>query len=215
MKFNTLQQKFTSGCCAFVRVVQSINGWTEPCGLDYKNGEHFAARSGFGFEEWMNSDVMEIEPGKQLIHIEAFRQGLDPNTIGYGPLYLWMYSKPKNKPHKKFLVGIIRNYTIQSKEEVQKLIGENKIISKLQDSIRKIEKLDSRIKASAPKELEKKLKDKQEKKFNLLVDKRDVKILPRAEWIELPSEIFRHNRFVAYFKWNEGLRRYLKNNINY
>ncbi len=40
-------------CCAFVRVVQSDNGWTKPCGLDYRQGDHFAARSGFGFEEWM------------------------------------------------------------------------------------------------------------------------------------------------------------------
>jgi hypothetical protein len=35
MKFNTLQQKFTSGCSAFVRVVQSNNGWVKPCDLDY------------------------------------------------------------------------------------------------------------------------------------------------------------------------------------
>ena len=43
-------------CCAFVRVVQSDNGWTKPCGLDYGHGNHFASGSGFGFEEWMNSD---------------------------------------------------------------------------------------------------------------------------------------------------------------
>ena len=211
MKSYTLQQKFTNGCCAFVRVVQSNNGWTEPCGLDYRNGAHFAAHSGFGFEEWMNSDVMEIEPGKQLIHIEAFRLGFNPEKIGNGPLYLWMYSKPKSLPSKKYLVGVIKKYTLQSEDEVQNLICDNNIIRKLQDSIDKIEKLDSRIKASAPKELEKKLKDKQEKKFNLLVDKKDIKILPKVEWIELPSNVFRHKRFRAYYNLSTHLQQYIKN----
>ncbi len=211
MKSFTLQQKFTNGCCAFVRVVQSNNGWTEPCGLDYRNGAHFAAHSGFGFEEWMNSDVMEIEPGKQLIHIEAFRHGFNPENINNGPFYLWVYSKPENLPSRKFLVGVIKNYTFQSEDEVQKFICDNNIIKKLQDSIKKIEKLDSRIKDLAPETIENKLKCKKEKKFNLLVDKKDIKILPTAEWIELPSDIFRHKRFRAYYNLSTHLQQYIKN----
>lgn len=201
-------------CCAFVRLVQSDNGWTKPSGLDYGHGAHFAAHSGFGFEEWMNSDLMEIEPGKQLIHIEAFRLGFNPEKIGYGPLYLWIYSKPKSQPSKKFLVGVIKNYTLQSEGDVQKLICDNNIIRKLQDSIDRLEKLDSRIKASAPETIEKKLKCNKEKKFNLLVDKKDIKILPRVEWIELPSNIFRHKRFVAYYNLSDQLNEFLTNNIN-
>jgi hypothetical protein len=198
--------------CAFVRVVQSNNGWTEPCGLDYKEGDHFATRSGFGFEEWMNSPLMEIEPGKQLIHIEAFRIGFKPENIGKS-LYLWVYSKRKNLHSKKYLVGVIKKYTIQAEDEVQNLICDNNIIRKLQDSIEKIEKLDSRIKASAPETIEKKLKCMKEKKFNLLVDKKDIKILPEVEWIELPSNLFRHNRFVAYYNFNEQLHDFLTINI--
>ena len=196
-------------CCAFVRVVQSNNGWTKPCGLDYKEGDHFAARSGFGFEEWMNSPLMEIEAGKQLIHIEAFRIGFNPKNIGK-PLYLWVYSKPKNLPSRKYLVGVIKNYRVLLEDEVQNLICDNNIIRKLQDSINNIENLDSRIINSAPETIEKKLKCKKEKKFNLLVDKKDIKILPEADWIELPSDLFRHNRFVAYYNLSEGLLNSLK-----
>ena len=189
-------------CCAFVRVVQSNNGWTEPCGLDYKEGDHFAARSGFGFEEWMNSPLMEIEPGKQLIHIEAFRIGFNPKNIGK-PLYLWVYSMEENEPSRKYLVGVIKKCSVQSREKVQNLICDNNISRKLQDSIDKIEKLDSRIKASAPETIEKKLKCKEENKFNLLVDKKEIKILPEVEWIELPSDLFKHKRFVSYYNLNE------------
>ncbi|MFN5218412.1 MAG: hypothetical protein ACK5CL_06560 [Sphingomonadales bacterium] len=201
-------------CCAFVRVVQSNNGWIKPCGLDYGHGNHFASGSGFGFEEWMNSPLMEVESGKQLIHIEAFRIGFNSKNMGK-PLYLWVYSKPKNLPSRKFLVGVIKNYRVLLEDEVQKFISENNIIRKLQDSIKNIENLDSRIINSASETIEKKLKCKKEKKFNLLVDKKDIKILPKVEWIELPSNVFRHKRFVAYFKWNEPLSRFLQNNINY
>ncbi len=199
-------------CCAFVRVVQSNNGWTEPCGLDYKEGDHFAARSGFGFEEWMNSPLMEIEPGKQLIHIEAFRIGFNPKNIGK-PLYLWVYSVEENEPSRKYLVGVIKEYSVQSREKVQHLICDNNIIGKLQDSIDKIEKLDRLIKASAPETIEKKLKCKEENKFNLLVDKKEIKILPEVEWIELPSDLFKHKRFVAYYNLNEQLHEFLTINI--
>lgn len=199
-------------CCAFVRVVQSNNGWSKPCGLDYKEGDHFAARSGFGFEEWMNSPLMEIEPGKQLIHIEAFRIGFNPKNIGK-PLYLWVYSKPKNLPSRKYLVGVIKNYSVQSSEKVQNSINNNIIIPKLREDIQKMDKLDDSKKALALEILEKKLEDLDEKKFNLLVDKKDIIILPKVEWIELPNDIFRHKRFVAYYNLNEQLHEFLTINI--
>lgn len=205
---------YSKNCCAFVRVVLSDNGWTKPCGLDYMKGNHFASRSGFGFEEWMNSELMEIEPGKQLIHIEAFRLGFNPEIIRNGPLYLWVYSKPDNLPSRKFLVGVIKNYSVLSSEKVENVINYNIIIPKLREDIQKMDKLDDSKKAVAIQILEKKLEDLDEKKFNLLVDKKDIKILPEVQWIELPSNIFRHKRFVAYYNLSDQLNEFLTKNIN-
>lgn len=193
-------------CCAFVRVVQSNNGWTQPCGMDYGHGKHFASTSGFGFEEWMCSDHQEFvinnTTQERIIHIEAFRQGFNPEKINHGKLYLWCYD---HENHKKVLVGFIAKYKMITDEEI--LIGAIKSIFTISDLLSKevYTVIDKRKSFETIKSnIETKLKNK-EKKFNLIVKPKDLVIFPKAEWIELPNNLFAHNRFVAYYNYNDQL----------
>jgi hypothetical protein len=196
-------------CCAFVRVVQSNNGWTQPCGMDYGHGKHFASTSGFGFEEWMCSDITKMEDERsslRLIHLEAFRLGFDPKKIANGPLFLWV-----NYLKKKYLVGIINKYELLDPKNIHSIIIERKLIDKLKNDIYQNNHLNDKLKKLVTKNLVMKLNHEQEKKFNLLVEEKDMKIINKEKWIELPKNLFKHNRFGAHYKLNEGFKNWINN----
>jgi hypothetical protein len=193
--------------CAFIRVVQSNNGWTQPCGLDYGRGNHFASTSGFGFEEWMNAKSMQLDDSsRRLIHIEAFRLGFNPNKINNGVLYLWVYDR---RIKKKYIVGVIKKYEVMEREEVHSLLNYKNTLNVLKDEIIQSKHLAQILKDLALTKIEDKLKDPKEYKFNLVVEDKDIMILDAKDWVELPKNIFRHNRFVAYYNINEELRQFI------
>jgi hypothetical protein len=194
--------------CAFIRVVQSNNGWTQPCGLDYGRGNHFASTSGFGFEEWMNSKSMQLNnASRRLIHIEAFRLGFNPNKINNGTLYLWVYDW---QVRKKYIVGVIKKYEVIERDEVHNIINYKNTVNVLKDEIIQSKLLGQEIKDKVLTEIEWKLKNPKEYKFNLVVEDKDIKILRPEDWIELPGNVFRHNRFVVHYNLNEELRQFIE-----
>jgi hypothetical protein len=186
--------------------VQSNNGWTEPCGLDFRKGAHFAARSGFGFEEWMNSNhpVLQTDTHR-FIHIEAIRQGFNPAKHGYCRLILWMFVP---QTHQKYIVGYIDNYQLTTPAERIQLSQDilqnpNAIYNDLMaisppiSGQNAIKIFNQQMQANALGN---------EKIFNVKVFGNGVHILDT--FIPLPKE-FKHKKFNVYRNINEIVLQFL------
>lgn len=207
MKIGTLQKGLTKPCCAFVRVVQSNNGWTEPCGLDYGHGNHFASGSGFGFEEWMKSKHPVLQNDThRFIHIEAIRQGFNPAKHGYCRLILWMFVP---QTHQKFIVGYIDNYQLTTPDEMRQLShsimhnphvfhDELMAIAPPINGQNAINIFNQQMQANALGN---------EKIFNVKVFGNGLLILENI--IPLPND-FKHNKFNVYRNINDAVLQFLK-----
>jgi hypothetical protein len=193
-------------CCAFVRLVQSNNGWTKPYGLDYGHGNHFASVSGFGFEEWMNSDhpVLQTDTHR-FIHIEAIRQGFNPAKHGYCRLILWMFVPQKRQ---KYIVGYIDNYQLTTPAEMVQLSqtilqnpqvfhDELNAIAPPINGFNAINIFDQQMQTNALGN---------EKIFNVKVRGNGMHLLDN--FILLPKE-FRHNKFNVYRNINETVLKFI------
>jgi len=198
-------------CCAFVRVVQSNNGWTQPCGLDFGHGAHFASTSGFGFEEWMNSpNNIFVTDKYRFVHIEAFRQGFNPDKHGYCRLILWCFD-PANR--QKFVVGYIDNYelaTVQERVYLSQTILQPNNFQYFQQQLQQISPpIDG---PHTMRVFQQQLNQNavgDECIFNIKIAGSGLNLLPKP--ILIPSD-FRYNRFGAYRNYPKSICKFLKQN---